>query len=265
LYGKDEETVIVCASTECFPDLPREEIPPTLVELQYSEVEISISDSGQGWIRPVDAVDNLETAVDKCRDMHRLHGVALSFDPQPPFGEYAGTASQYYEQFSACAKLAKALKIVPVIVPSSELGTPFNEEIERLRKLVKIASLEGALVAMRTQIGSMTEDPDTAVVLCDNVRGLGLTLDPSHYIAGPWQGRDYSKVLPYVYHVRLRDTTKAQLQVRVGKGEVDYGRLITDLQQVGYKGALSVAMTPMEGFDHKAEMRKIRLLLESML
>ena len=33
------------------------------------------------------------------------------------------------------------------MVPASELGTPFNEEIERLRKLVEIASLEGAVVA----------------------------------------------------------------------------------------------------------------------
>ncbi len=111
----------------------------------------------------------------------------------------------------------------------------------------------------------MTEDPDTAVVLCDNVRGLGLTLDPSHYITGPRQGRDYSKVYPYVYHVRLRDTTKTHLQVRVGKGDVDYGHLIGALEQVGYQGALCVHMTPIEGFDHKAEMRKIRLLLESML
>ena len=80
---------------------------------------------------------------------------------------------------------------------------------------------------MKTQIGCMTEDPDTAVVLCDNVKGLGLALDPSHYIAGPRQGRDFSKVMPYVFHVHLRDTTKSQLHVRVGQGEVDYGRLIT--------------------------------------
>ena len=93
---------------------------------------------------------------------------------------------------------------------------------------------------MRTEIGCMTEDPDTAVVLCNNVKGLGLTLDPSHYIAGPRQGRDFSKVIPYVYHVHLRDSTKSALHVRVGQGEVDYGKLLGQLEKVGYNRALSV-------------------------
>ncbi len=111
----------------------------------------------------------------------------------------------------------------------------------------------------------MSEDPDTAVVLCNNVKGLGLSLDPSHYIAGPRQGRDFSKVMPYVFHLRLRDSTKSKLQVRVGQGEVDYGKLLSQLEKVGFRRALSVHMTPLEGFDHRAEMRKIRLLLDSLL
>ena len=105
-----------------------------------------------------------------------------------------------------------------LVVPAAELGTPFNEEIERLREMVRIASLEGVVVAMKTQVGCMTQDPDTAVVLCDQVKGLGLTLDPSQYIYGPHQGRKFDKVIPYVYHVHLRDTTKDKFQVRVGQG-----------------------------------------------
>ena len=120
----------------------------------------------------------------------------------------------------------------------------------RLRELVRIASYEGCLVALKTQIGCMTEDPDTATVLCDNVKGLGLALDPSHYITGPRQGRDFSKVIPYVMHVHLRDSTKSELQVRVGQGEVDYGKLVSQLENEGYKRALSVHLQPAEGLEH---------------
>ena len=155
--------------------------------------------------------------------------------------------------------------MVPLVVPAAELGTPFNAEIERLRELVRIASYEGCLVALKTQIGCMTEDPDTAAVLCDNVKGLGLSLDPSHYITGPRQGRDFSKVIPYVMHVHLRDSTKSELQVRVGQGEVDYGRLVSQLANENYKRALSVHVQPEEGLEHRAELRKMRLLLESLL
>jgi sugar phosphate isomerase/epimerase len=102
-------------------------------------------------------------------------------------------------------------------------------------------------------------------VLCDTVKGLRLTLDPSHYIAGPHQGGNIDKVMKHVQHVHLRDSTKQNLHVRVGQGEIDYGRLIQQLGKVGYDRAFSVHMTPLEGFDHRAEMRKIRLLLESLL
>jgi sugar phosphate isomerase/epimerase len=53
--------------------------------------------------------------------------------------------------------------------------------------------------------------------------------------------------------------------VRVGQGEIDYGKLLAQLDKVGYNRALTVHMSPLEDFDHRAEMRKMRLLLESLL
>lgn len=250
--------MFVSAAAECFSDYPRNDILPLLVDLEFTSVELPLHEDGFSWIKPSSVLANFEQAAEVCRDTSRLSISAFSVDPGPWGGPY-------YDRFAACCKLAKALRVVPLVVPASELGTPFNEEIERLRELVKIAAREGCLVALKTQIGCMTEDPDTAVVLCDNVRGLGLALDPSHYIAGPRQGRDFSKVMSYVFHVHLRDSTKSQLHVRVGQGEVDYGRLITQLQQVGYDRALSIHMTPIPGHDHRAEMRKMRLLLDSLL
>ena len=55
---------------------------------------------------------------------------------------------------------------------SAELGTPYNAEVERLRKLSAIASLEGVRVGLLTEAGRMTQDPANASVLCDNVKGL---------------------------------------------------------------------------------------------
>jgi sugar phosphate isomerase/epimerase len=248
--------VFVAASTECFPDLSPQEVLEVLADLEYTAIELPIHESGR-WPKPSDVHADLERSVHICRDTHRLDIAALDIDLAP--------GPSYYEHFAACCKLAKAIKVVTLVMPSSELGTPFNEEIERLRKLVEIASLESAVVGVKTQIGRMTQDPDTAVVLCDNVKGLRLTLDPSHYIAGPHQGGNIDKVMKYVQHVHLRDSNREKLQVRVGQGEIDYGKLIGQLEKVGYDRALSVHMTPIEGFDHRAEMRKMRLLLESLL
>jgi sugar phosphate isomerase/epimerase len=172
---------------------------------------------------------------------------------------------EYYRQFAACCRLAKATKVVALTMPAAELGTPFNAEIERLQQLVSIASREGVLVGIKTETGRITQDPDTAVVLCDNVKGLGLTLDPSHFIYGPHAGGNYDQVMKHVYNVHLRDTTKDRLQVRVGQGEIEYSRLLAQLAKANYNRALVVHITEMDEVDHPAELRKMRLLLESML
>jgi hypothetical protein len=46
---------------------------------------------------------------------------------------------------------------------------------------------------------------------------------------------------------------------------VEYGRLITQLSKYRYNRAFCVDILPMPGVDQAAEMRKMRLLLESLL
>ncbi len=249
--------MFVAASTECFPNLGLEETLGRLVDLEYTAVEIALHEQGMQF-KPSEVAADFDRAVTLCRDTHRLTIAAYSFDMD-------SESPNYYPCFTACCRLAKASKVVAMAVPAAELGSPFNAEVERLQQLVSIASREGVLVGVKTESGRITQDPATAVVLCDHVKGLGLTLDPSHYVYGPQGGVNYDQVMKHVVHVHLRDTTKDQLQVRVGQGVIEYGKLITQLAKVNYNRALSVHFAPMPDVDHSAEMRKMRLLLESLL
>jgi sugar phosphate isomerase/epimerase len=248
--------VIVAASTECFPELSLPAALGRLTDLEYTSIEIAIHEGGN-QIRPSQLIDDFDNVLTLCRQT-RLTTVGYSVDIQ-------ATGEAYYDQFRACCRLAKATKVATITVPAAELGTPFNEEIERLRKLTAIATLEGVLVGLKTQIGCLTENPDTAVVLCDQVKGLGLTFDPSHYVFGPGRTNKYKQIMKHVVNVHLRDSTKDQFQVRVGQGEIEYGRVVTDLQKFNYRRALVVHITAMDDVDHAGEMRKMRLLLESLL
>ncbi len=249
--------MFVAASTDCFPELALDPALDRLLDLEFTRVEIAIRERG-GQLKPSAVAANPEAALQACRETHRLKPVAYTVDIEAP-------GDEYYRQFAACCKLAQATRVVMITVPAAELGTPFNAEIERLRELVRIAAIDGVLVGVKTEVGRITQDPDTAVVLCDNVKGLGITLDPSHYICGPHSGGNYEHLMKHVLHVQLRDTTKTKMQVRVGQGDVEYGRLVTQLNKVNYKRALCVHLTEQEGIDHAAEMRKMRLLLESLL
>ena len=249
--------MFVAATSRCFPDLPLDAALLQLVELEYNAVEIMLHETA-GHLKPSAVLADPERVATLCRQTHRLTPVALGVDIEAP-------EPDYYRQFAACCRLAKAIKVVTITVRSGEFGTPFNAEVERLRTMAALAAQEGVRLGLLTEVGRMTENPDTAVVLCDNVKGLGITLDPSHYIYGPRGGVNFEQVMKHVYHVRLRDTTRDQLQVRVGLGEVEYGRLVNQLNKVRYDRALCVDMQVIAGVDQLTEMRKMRLLLESLL
>jgi hypothetical protein len=53
--------------------------------------------------------------------------------------------------------------------------------------------------------------------------------------------------------------------VRVGQGVIDFGKLINHLRKIGYNRALVVDIPPLDGVDQLGEIRKMRLLLESLL
>lgn len=251
--------MFVTAATECFPELGTDAVLEQLIDLGFTSVELPLHESAPfAWVRPSEVLADLEGAIAKCGSTKRMDIAALSV-------EIEAEGDAFYDQFEAVCKLAKATKVVTLIVPSSPLGTPFNEEIERLKKMVAMAALEGAVVALKTEIDCMTQDVDTAVVFCQHVKGLGLAFDPSCYLTGPHQGKPIDKLLPYVRHVHLRDSTKDEFQVRVGQGEIDYGKLVTQLGRSKYRRALAVAMTPIEGLEHPPEVRKLRLLLDSLL
>ena len=248
--------MLVAASTECFSELTLPDVYEKLIELEFSAVEICIDEKGL-QLKPSEVRESIEKAIAVCRDIHRHDVTGYYVSPEP--GE------NYYEDFYACCRLAKATKVSTITVPSSELGTPFNEEVERLRKLVDLASKESVIVGLRSEIGCLSEDPDTVGVLCNNVKGLGVSLDPSQYICGPHSKRGFESLVPHTYNVYLRDSSETEVQVRVGQGIVDYGKLVNQLNREKYDGALVVHIVEAPDLDHAAELRKMRLLLESWL
>jgi sugar phosphate isomerase/epimerase len=247
----------VAASTACLPELNFADAIQRLIDLEFTCVEIALHEHSNQY-QPSRLVDNLEEGIRTLRDSHRLD--ICSYDVRMD-----AHGDDRFVQFDAICKLAKATKVVTITVPSAELGTPFNEEVEYLQKLVEIADVEGVRVSMKSQIGRLTEDPDSVQVLCDHVEGLGLTLDPSHYMCGPHSKKDIEMLMKYVFHVHLRDSKKDVLQVRVGQGIVDYGKIISQLQRVGYDHALSIEITPAPDIEMRQELRKLRLLLDSLL
>ena len=239
-----------------------------LVDLEYAYVELVIGE--QGVIPPSQIVALHDGVVQLRRTSRRITPISIFFDVEPvhPPDQVNSNCTKYVEhieQFTHACQLAKDCKIAVVSVHAAVPGTPFNEEIKRLQNLVKIGTYHGVVIGVATEAGRIVEAPGTIGSLCKHVEGLGVTLDPSHYIYNFPKPIEYDSILPHVCHVRLRDTTQKQFQTRIGQGVTEFGRLVERLNNVGYRKALCVDIAPLPNVDQFAELRKMRLLLETLL
>ena len=248
--------MFVAASTECWPEVELLDAIEVLSDLGFTSVELALHETG--GLKPSELLGDMDRAVQLLRHTHRLEISGYSV-------QLASTGEQHYDDFLSLCRLAKTTKVVNIIVPSSEHGTPFNEEVEHLKRLVEIGESEGIRVSVRSQLGCLSDDPDTLMVLCNNVDGLGVSLDPSVYLCGGGNEKNIEKILKFVCNVYLRDSRPDAFQVSIGQGEIDYAKLITQLGREGYDRALTVHMVPMDDLDHRVELRKLRRLLESHL
>lgn len=249
--------MLVAASTACYPELPLHEVLEKLADLEYAAVELYVG-RGNSPINPDSLRTDMDSIAQTIRHSRRVTPVAIHLGIEP-------TDADFLDIFADACRLAKSIKVVIITVRASLRNAPFNEEVERLKELVKIGMAEGAIVGVLTEGTRITEETDAVLSLCGNVPGLSVTLDPSHFIFGNQKPKDYEQLLPYVNHVRLRDTTPETFQVQIGQGVLEFGRLAINLLKVGYKRALCVDMTSLPQIDFSAEMRKMRLLLESIL
>jgi sugar phosphate isomerase/epimerase len=251
----------VACSTQCFAKTPLDRALRIIGELEFSKLDVAIHERG-AHLRPSEVARDVGLAAQRIRIGPSLSPAAFSVEIEAP------SAEEYQRQLQAICKLARMSNVAVITIPASSSGSGIDSEVQRLTGLLQLVQTEGNVLTVATRIGTLTENPDTAVELCERVPGLGLTLDPSHYIAGPHQGKSFDQVYPFVRHVHLRDTGRnpGQFQVRVGQGEIEYGRIVAQLTRHHYNRLLTVDIqdSPDASFVMEPEVRKLKYLLESL-
>jgi sugar phosphate isomerase/epimerase len=254
--------VYVACSTLCFARYPLERALRTIGELEFSKLDVAIHERGP-HLRPSQVAADVAQAAQLIRIGPSLTPAAFDVEIE------AAGENERLTQWKAICKLARISTVSVLTIPASATGVGVDAEVARLKKLVHLVNAEGLVLTVATRIGTLTELPATALELCQRVPGLGLTLDPSHYINGPHQGGSYDELFPHVKHVHLRDTGRApgKFQVRVGQGEIEYGRIINQLERQNYDRLLSVHLQDVADapFTMEAEARKLKFLLESLV
>ena len=154
--------MFVAASTRCFSDLPFAEACQQLTDLGFERLEAWLDEAGRHL-----GIERVATQPDAFasyyRELTRIPLSAFCLAYEPPLA-----------QFEGLCKTSKFMRITQITMPAAPHGTPFNSEIDRLKELVRVASLQGVRLSLKTEKGRLTEDLHTAAELCQAVSGLGL-------------------------------------------------------------------------------------------
>lgn len=251
----------VACSTLCFSKLSLEDALRTIREMHFPKADLAIHEPGP-HLTPGEVAADVGRAAQRLKAAN-LPLAAFHVDLSGADPELART------RLRSICRLARVSTVPLLTVAAGPLGADFDAETDRLRDWAKVAASEGVMLTVETHSETITADPLGAVELCRRIPGLGLTLDPSHYHIGPHGAVNYDPVFPFVRHVRLRDTgTKPeQFQVRVGQGELEYGRILSQLDRYHYDRALTVDVrdVPDNPIPVEPEVRKLKYLLESLV
>jgi sugar phosphate isomerase/epimerase len=218
--------VFVACSTLCFAREPLEQALRLIADLEFDKFELAIVEDGQ-HLRPSEVGNDPDAALQRLRRAPSLTPSAIHID----FGPLDWNDPMTRRRFEAHCRFAKALGVAVLTLPAAPSGTPLEQEIKRLSGLTASAMLDGLVLALLTGAESVAADPQVALQLCQAIPGLSLTLDPSDGIQGPYKEIEFDALYPYVQNTHLRDTGKnpGEFQVRVGQGQIEYARVVTQL------------------------------------
>ena len=141
--------------------------------------------------------------------------------------------------------------------------------MDRISQIVSLASKDCIELSVSTQEGTWASVPDSLATACKAIRDLSVTLDPTHFPILDVSTEIQDLVMDRVAHVHLRDSGKGpqQFQTKVGKGQVEHGRILNMLERANYQRLLSIDIhdIPDSPFPVFPEVRKMKFLLESLL
>jgi sugar phosphate isomerase/epimerase len=120
-----------------------------------------------------------------------------------------------------------------------EFEASFDLSRQMLTEMLKRAHDAGLELGIEPHLKATTHCPSTALRMCQEVPGLQVALDWTHFIRAGFSMEDGDVLIPYARRVDARQGNRELVQCRMRDGEVDYRHVVTKLFESGYRRAIS--------------------------
>jgi sugar phosphate isomerase/epimerase len=94
--------------------------------------------------------------------------------------------------------------------------------------------------SVEAHVGSIVPVPKKAERLVDDVPGLTLTLDYTHFTRMGLPDSDVAPLVPHAGHFHMRGAAKGRLQTSFRDNIIDYDRVLAVMHSTGYSGWIGI-------------------------
>ena len=116
----------------------------------------------------------------------------------------------------------------------------FARAVEELGWRVDRARTYGIVFGVEAHVGSLVPDPALAGRLVQNVPGLTLTLDYTHFTRLGMPDSAVEPLIQYAGHFHARGAREGRLQDSFARNTIDYGRIYQAMLETGYSGWIGI-------------------------
>jgi sugar phosphate isomerase/epimerase len=111
---------------------------------------------------------------------------------------------------------------------------------EELAWRVERAKAHRLLFGVEAHVGSIAATPGDAIRLVNDVPGLTLTLDYTHFTRAGVPDQQVAPLVAHASHFHVRGAREGRLQAAFKDSAIDYRGVVAEMQRTGYTGWLGV-------------------------
>ncbi len=124
--------------------------------------------------------------------------------------------------------------------PDEPRAASLARSYEELAWRVEQAQQHEIVFGVEAHVGSIVARPKLAKQLVQQVPGLTLTLDYTHFTRAGLPDAEVETLLPYASHFHVRGARKGRLQAAFKDNVIDYRRVLQQMRQTGYNGYVGI-------------------------
>jgi sugar phosphate isomerase/epimerase len=237
-----------------FPLLPHDKVLQLIAMLEFEGVDIGLFEN-RSHLWPSREFVQLHSAAQRLKSQLDAHGLAAAdifLQMDPDFTPYAINHPEEARRQKARDWFMRTLEYAGQVgarhvttLPGVEFddaapADAWQRAVDELHWRVEQAQHFGVVFGVEPHVGSIVPDPRLAMKLVDQVPGLTLTLDYTHFVRLGMADVEVEPLVALASHFHVRGARPGRLQAMFKDNTIDYARVLNIMRATGYTGWLGI-------------------------